>query len=771
MGQAVGFFILYVTLLECLGNEVEPERHSLYYEYTGLSGSTWSPGLFQFTASGLLDGVQIDHYSSASKVKRPKQEWMRDNLPPYYWVKGTESRRRKEQWFKVSLYILMDRMGHDANDIHSLAWKVGCEALKIPDGSLQFVSGVNEYHYDGRTFLFFNATSMQWVAPVNEALPTKEKWDGLPALSRYTKAYLVKDCMKWLDEFVQYRDNDAAESIKSSNEVEPERHSLYYEYTGLSGSTWSPGLFQFTASGLLDGVQIDHYSSTDKVKRPKQKWMRESLPPYYWMKGTESRRRKEKWFKVSLYILMDRMGHDANDIHSLAWKVGCEGVKMPDGSLQFVSGVNEYCYDGRTFIFFNATSMQWVAPVNEALPTKEKWDGLPALSQYTKAYQEKDCMKWLDEFVQYRDNDAAESIKSISEDGYVMEKRGESCTSSNDSEPERHSLYYEYTALSKATAPGIFEFTAMGLLDGLKIDYYNSVDKEKVPQQDWMKQMLPADYWEKGTQSRKSKEQWFKVNLNILMERMRHNANDIHSLAWKVGCEALKMPDGSLQFVSGVNEYSYDGSTFLLFDAVSMQWLAPVSAGLPTKEKWNGVPILNQYTKGYLEKECVEWLDKFRKYKDMDVKESLKSNPPKVHFFAKRGRPHAKVLLTCMVTGFYLKDLEMAVLKSDWREKNSNKDDVIPNGDGTHQLRLSVLAEEEELHSYKCEITHSTLDKPIVVNWKEDEDLQERHGGSSSYGVLSVGIVLLILGAALVMYVAKQKKWYGPETKGYNKCG
>ena len=63
----------------------------------------------------------------------------------------------------------------------------------------------------------------------------------------------------------------------------------------------------------------------------------------------------------------------------------------------------------------------------------------------------------------------------------------------------------------------------MGLMNNRQIDYYDSVDKKKIPKQDWMRDKLPADYWEKGTQSRKSKEQWFKVNVDILMNRMRHN--------------------------------------------------------------------------------------------------------------------------------------------------------------------------------------------------------------------------------------------------------
>lgn len=89
---------------------------------------------------------------------------------------------------------------------------------------------------------------------------------------------------------------------------------------------------------------------------------------------------------------------------------------------------------------------------------------------------------------------------------------------------EKHSLYYIYTALSKpVNLPGIYQFTAMGLLDGIQIDYYNSREQRKIPKQHWMKEKIKEDYWEKGTRSRKSKEQWFNVNINILMKRMGHN--------------------------------------------------------------------------------------------------------------------------------------------------------------------------------------------------------------------------------------------------------
>uniref|UniRef100_A0A8B9I0V8 MHC class I-like antigen recognition-like domain-containing protein n=1 Tax=Astyanax mexicanus TaxID=7994 RepID=A0A8B9I0V8_ASTMX len=76
-------------------------------------------------------------------------------------------------------------------------------------------------------------------------------------------------------------------------------------------------------------------------------------------------------------------------------------------------------------------------------------------------------------------------------------------------------------------------------MDDREIDYYNSKEQKKIPKQSWMMEKMQEDYWEKGTQSRKSKEQWFKVNLEILMQRMNHSNQDLHVLQWRTGCEII----------------------------------------------------------------------------------------------------------------------------------------------------------------------------------------------------------------------------------------
>lgn len=319
---------------------------------------------------------------------------------------------------------------------------------------------------------------------------------------------------------------------------------------------------------------------------------------------------------------------------------------------------------------------------------------------------------------------------------------------------EKHSLYYIYSALNKDLAlPGIYEFTALGLLNDREIDYYNSKEQKKIPKQNWMMERMQEDYWEKGTQSRKSKEQWFKVNVEILMQRMNHNNTDLHVLQWRHGCE-IDDSSGSVKFLKGIDEYSYDGSEFLSFDDENMRWIAPVAAAVPTKNKWDGVAILNQYTKGYLEKECVDWLTKFMEY----GKESLrKHSPPVVHAFAKKSvHDSRKLTLTCLATGFYPKDVELCVRKfgTSLPEHLLTSSGVRPNEDGTYQLRKSVDINGDDPAHYDCYVTHSTLKEPVIKKWPNTNN-------GSGLGVIVgavVGVIVLALAVGIALFVLKKKE-------------
>uniref|UniRef100_A0A673MP87 MHC class I-like antigen recognition-like domain-containing protein n=1 Tax=Sinocyclocheilus rhinocerous TaxID=307959 RepID=A0A673MP87_9TELE len=114
-----------------------------------------------------------------------------------------------------------------------------------------------------------------------------------------------------------------------------------------------------------------------------------------------------------------------------------------------------------------------------------------------------------------------------------------------------------------ADLPGIYDFTAMGLLDDRQIDYYNSTQ----------------------------------------------------SVQRRIGCEIDNQGHFPKAFMS-----SFMMESTFSFDIKESQWVTSFDAALPIKRKWDNVPILNQYTKGYLEKECVDWLKIFREFANKELR-------------------------------------------------------------------------------------------------------------------------------------------------------
>lgn len=77
-------------------------------------------------------------------------------------------------------------------------------------------------------------------------------------------------------------------------------------------------------------------------------------------------------------------------------------------------------------------------------------------------------------------------------------------------------------------------------------------------------------------------------------------------------------------FTRGLDMYNYDGKSFLEFDDANGVWSTANTAAEPTKRKWDGVLALKDYTKGYLENECCQWMEKFLQKEQEELQKSCK---------------------------------------------------------------------------------------------------------------------------------------------------
>ena len=85
--------------------------------------------------------------------------------------------------------------------------------------------------------------------------------------------------------------------------------------------------------------------------------------------------------------------------------------------------------------------------------------------------------------------------------------------------------------------------------------------------------------------------------------------------------------------------------------------------------------------------------------------------------------PHgnSEVEVTCHVTGFYPRAVQVEWLGAEGLPMvdGVNSGEVLPNGDGSYQLRksLTVPQEAQDTQSYSCLVLHSSIAGNITVTW------------------------------------------------------
>ncbi|XP_041430642.1 H-2 class II histocompatibility antigen, A beta chain-like [Xenopus laevis] len=105
----------------------------------------------------------------------------------------------------------------------------------------------------------------------------------------------------------------------------------------------------------------------------------------------------------------------------------------------------------------------------------------------------------------------------------------------------------------------------------------------------------------------------------------------------------------------------------------------------------------------------------------------------------------------CHVHGFYPREVDVKWIKNGRDEIDSEEaPEILPNPDGTYQIRVSVEVTPEEGATYSCHVDHSSLNNEIVVDFKS------KHR-SAFYILISVTVLGLFL-AGLGIFIHKRVK-------------
>uniref|UniRef100_A0A672I486 Ig-like domain-containing protein n=1 Tax=Salarias fasciatus TaxID=181472 RepID=A0A672I486_SALFA len=175
-----------------------PEIHSLKYFVTGASQV---PNFPEYVEVGLVDELQITHYDSNTRRLVSKQDWMNKvaEEDPTYWEDESDVSLVDQQTFKADIETAKQRF-NQTGGFHIFQKMYGCEW----DDETDEVNGFHQYGYDGEDFLVLDVKTETWIAPVQQAVPTKHKWEIDKEDLAYKKYYLTQECPEWLKKYVEF---------------------------------------------------------------------------------------------------------------------------------------------------------------------------------------------------------------------------------------------------------------------------------------------------------------------------------------------------------------------------------------------------------------------------------------------------------------------------------------------------------------------------------------------------------------------------------------
>nr|NP_001104202.1 uncharacterized protein LOC100126623 precursor [Xenopus laevis]AAI53767.1 LOC100126623 protein [Xenopus laevis] len=296
-----------------------------------------------------------------------------------------------------------------------------------------------------------------------------------------------------------------------------------------------------------------------------------------------------------------------------------------------------------------------------------------------------------------------------------------------------HSLRYYYTGVSDR-AFGLPEFSAVGYVDDKQIDRYSSDTGRDEPAAQWMKEREGPEYWERETQKRKGSEAVFKHNVKVAMDRFNQSLGT-HSFQQMYGCELRE--DNSIR---GYSQFGYDGREFIALDTERWVFVPTEREAQISTQKWNSPEVnIPEIYKNYLQNLCIEWLNKYLSYGQVELE--------------RRVHPHVRISdhqsddateLRCQAYGFYPREIDVKWVKNGRDEVHSEAaKEILPNPDGSYQLRVTAEVTPSEGDSYACHVEHSSLKEKLIVVWP----------GPNKDGN-NMGIIIAVVVAAVVVIVA-----------------
>nr|AAX54675.1 MHC class II antigen beta chain [Notamacropus eugenii] len=213
------------------------------------------------------------------------------------------------------------------------------------------------------------------------------------------------------------------------------------------------------------------------------------------------------------------------------------------------------------------------------------------------------------------------------------------------------------------------------------------------------------------------------------------------------------------QHVRFVDRYFYNREEFVRFDSAVGEYVALTELGRRAAEGWNS-------DKDYLEQRRAE-VDTVCRHNYGVFEPFLlprRVEPEVIVYPSKLAPLGHHNLLVCSVTGFYPGDIEVRwFLNGQEETAGVVSTGLVSNGDWTYQILVMLEMTPKRGDVYTCQVEHSSLQKPVILDWKaQSESAQSKM--LSGVGGLVLG--LIFFGVGLIVHKRSQKGNRGSQPTG-----
>ncbi|KAL1269641.1 hypothetical protein QQF64_031930 [Cirrhinus molitorella] len=308
--------------------------------------------------------------------------------------------------------------------------------------------------------------------------------------------------------------------------------------------------------------------------------------------------------------------------------------------------------------------------------------------------------------------------------------------------PGSHSLMAFVTYIGGETP--FPEFSVVVMLDDVQIGYYDSVtwtvlhrslseskydDEERTDAVHVFREMY---------NSMKDRADYLKAHLN--------HTDGIHVQQRLAGCELLDNGKPGLFYFwdafSGLNmeEFTFDMEKNNI--QMKMPWMV-------TWDQVKRLKVQFMYENVY-HPICIKVL---QRYLNMEKNSVMRKVKPRVRLMRKMLPDSQELQISCLATGFYPRHINLTL----FRDGHPVDDDqitggeILPNGDGTYQMRKSLVISEEDLrkgHKYNCTMKHLNLDNKLDITF----DVAEYEPGSFNLSVVVSVLVIMCVAVLIITY-------------------